>query len=158
MRIETVTSQGVSLRISRAELPESEPLTAETARAAVLEALRDAGQLPWEQMEIHLIQGEEEVLILAKPAAGLPFRFRFSCFSHLAAAAAYLPAALRSDAVYIDGGYELLLYSASPSLPNAVYEFGEPMPCSPELTAHLLEQGDVIAADDAAAVLQKWFC
>ena len=60
--------------------------------------------------------------------------------------------------MYIDGGFELLLYPTASPLPNALYEFGEALSCTPELAAHLLEQGEVIAEKNAAAVLQRYFC
>ena len=158
MTIETVTPQAVSLRISRSEFPGRETLSAEEAREAVTRALAGCGQPPWERMEISLFPGETEVLIIARPVSPCPCRFRFEQFSYLAAALAYLPEETASDALYIDGGYELLLYLAESALPNAVYEFGEPLPCSPELAAHLLEQGETIAEKDAVKTLREYFC
>lgn len=158
MMIETVTPQAVSLRISRSELHGRETLSPEEARAAVARALADCGQPPWERMEISCFPGETEVLVIARPVSPAPCRFRFRRFSHLAAAIAYLPAETVSDAVYIGGGYELLLYLAESALPNAVFEFGEARPCSPELASHLIEQGELIAEKDAVAVLRRHFC
>ncbi len=157
MRIETVTPRAVSLRISRSELNGRDTLTQEEARAAVADALTDSGQPLWERMEISVFPGRTELLVIARPVSPSPCRFRFRRFSHLAAALAYLPPETDSDAVYIDGGFELLLYLSRSALPNAVFEFGEPLPCSPELAAHLVEQGEVIAEKNAVAELRAHF-
>lgn len=158
MVIETVTTQAVSLRISRAELGGRRSMTQEEAREAVARALADSGQPPWARMEISLFPAEDELLLIARPVSPCPCRFRFSLFADLAAAIAYLPPETDADAVYICGGYELLLYLAESALPNAVYEFGDPLPCTPELAAHLAEQGDLIARENAVALLQNYFC
>ena len=158
MVIETVTPQAVSLRISRAELDGRRTMTQQEAREAVLRALTDSGQPPWLRMEISLFPAEEELLLIARPVSPCPCRFRFQCFNDLTAALAYLPTETDSDVVYIEGGYELLLYLAESALPNALYEFGEPLPCTPELAAHLTEQGELIARENAVSLLQKYFC
>ena len=158
MVIETVTPQAVSLRISRAELDGRRTMTQQEAREAVLRALTDSGQPPWLRMEISLFPAEEELLLIARPVSPCPCRFRFQRFSDLAAALVYLPAETDSDVVYIEDGYELLLYLAESALPNALYEFGEPLDCTPELAAHLSEQGDLIARENAVSLLQRYFC
>ena len=158
MVIETVTPQAVSLRISRAELDGRRTMTQNEAREAVLRALTDSGQPPWLRMEISLFPGEDELLLIARPVSPCPCRFRFRSFSDLAAAVAYLPKETDADLVYMDGGYELLLYLAESVLPNALYEFGEPHPCTPELAAHLTEQGELILTENAVSVLQRYFC
>ena len=109
-------------------------------------------------MEISLFPAEDELLLIARPVSPCPCRFRFRLLNDLAAAAAYLPPETDADLVYVRGGYELLLYPAESALPNAVFEFGEPLPCTPELAAHLTEQGDLIARENAAALLQQYFC
>lgn len=157
MTIETVTPQAVSLRISRSELGGRDTLSADEARRAVERAIAGSGQKPWERMEISVFPGESELLVIARPVSPCPCRFRFERFSDLLGALAYLAPETVSDAVYIGGGYELLLYLAESALPNAVFEFGEALPCSPELAAHLLEHGDRIAEKDAAAVLRRVF-
>ena len=158
MMIETVTPQAVSLRISRSELGGRETPTPDEARDAVARALLGSGQSAWARMEISLFPADDELLLIARPVSPCPCRFRFDRFGELTAALAYLPPETDSDAVYIDGGYELLLYLAESSLPNAVFEFGKPLQCSTELAAHLLEHGDVIAEKNAVSVLQRYFC
>ena len=158
MVIETVTTRAVSLRISRAELGGRRTMTQEEAREAVARALTDSGQPPWARMEISLFPAEDELLLIARPVSPCPCRFRFRLLNDLAAAAAYLPPETDADLVSIGGGYELLLYLAESALPNAVYEFGDPLPCTPELASHLAEQGDLIARENAISVLQKYFC
>ena len=44
------------------------------------------------------------------------------------------------------------------ALPNALFEFGEPLPCTEELYAHIGEHGDVVARRDAVGTLQRYFC
>lgn len=44
------------------------------------------------------------------------------------------------------------------ALPNALFEFGEPLPCTTELYAHIGEHGDVVARRDAVRTLQRYFC
>ena len=158
MVIETVTPQAVSLRISRAELDGRRTMTRQEAREAVSRALKESGQPPWLRMEISLFPAEEELLLIARPVSPCPCRFRFQQFGDLAAAVAYLSPETDSDVVYIENGYELLLYLAESALPNALYEFGEPLPCTPELAAHLSEQGDLIARENAVGLLQRYFC
>ena len=76
----------------------------------------------------------------------------------LAAALGCFPAGLDSDVVYIDGGWELFVRTGDEALPNALFEFGEPLPCTEELYAHIGEHGDVVARRDAVGTLQRYFC
>lgn len=85
-----------------------------------------------------------------------PVQLHFLCFSHLAAAADYLPAHIRSDLYALPDGFDLLLYDA-PELPNAVYEFGEALPCPPSIPEHLAKQGELIIGKRAVSVLQRAF-
>lgn len=48
--------------------------------------------------------------------------------------------------MYIDGSWELFVRAGDEVLPNALFEFGEPLPCTEELYAHIGEHGDVVAA------------
>ena len=49
-------------------------------------------------------------------------------------------------------------FAGDETLPNALFEFGEPLPCTEELYAHIGEHGDVVARRDAVATLQRYFC
>lgn len=158
MRIETVTKHAVSLRISRSELKSSDALTESDALDAVLQALADSGLTPWDAADIQLFPGKDEILILAKPKKLLPCRFRFDCFHHLVNAVNYVSPDTPSDLLYFNGQYELLLYRSETALPNALYEYGTPLSCSPTLAAHLLEQGERIAARNAVSLIQRHFC
>lgn len=156
MRIETVTPQAVRLRISRSELCGRRTLTDEQARLAVSEALEESGEPPWEQMEVTVFPGIGEVLVIARRVRQEPLRFRFRRFSELAAALDYLPAQARADIYALPDGFELLLRCAGQP-PNAFFEFGEALPCPPEIAAHLTEQGERIAEDVDAAFLRRPF-
>ena len=60
--------------------------------------------------------------------------------------------------VYIAGGWELFTRAEDALLPNAVFEFGEALPCSGQLYEHIGEHGDVVARRDAVGTLQRYFC
>ena len=98
------------------------------------------------------------MLLIARPISTPPRRFRFRSFADLTAALGCFPAGLDSDVVYIDGGWELLVRTGDEALPNALFEFGEPLPCTEELYAHIGEHGDVVARRDAVGTLQRYFC
>ena len=109
-------------------------------------------------MEIELFAAETEVLLIARPVLFQPRRFRFRTFDDLAAALSFFPERVDSDVVYIDGGFELLMRDESDTLPNALFEFGEELPCTAELCAHITEHGDVVAEKNAVETLQRYFC
>ena len=52
--------------------------------------------------------------------------------------------------------FQLIVHRSEAGLPNALYEFGELCPCTPELAAHLKEQG-VVIAENALPVLRRYF-
>ena len=52
--------------------------------------------------------------------------------------------------------FQLIVHRSEAGLPNALYEFGELCPCTPELAAHLKEHG-VVIAENALPVLRKYF-
>ena len=158
MTIETVTPQAVAISISRAELAPRETLSPGQAREAVRCALLSGGQETWAKMEIELFAAETEVLLIARPVLFQPRRFRFRTFDDLAAALSFFPERVDSDVVYIDGGFELLMRDESDTLPNALFEFGEELPCTAELCAHIAEHGDVVAEKNAVETLQRYFC
>lgn len=157
MTIETVTPKAVAISISRAELGTRETLSPTQAREAVRCALLSGGQEPWAKMEIELFAAETEVLLIARPVSFQPRRFRFQSFDDLAAALSFFPEGVESDVVYIDGGFELLMREED-TLPNALFEFGEELPCTTELCAHISEHGDIVAEKNAVETLQRYFC
>ena len=55
-------------------------------------------------------------------------------------------------------GHAVFVRAEDEALPNALFEFGEPLPCTEELYAHIGEHGDVVARRDAVATLQRYFC
>ena len=156
MIIETVTAQAVSLRISREELGERDTITPREARAAVVRALESSGKRPWRRMEISLFPAEEELLLIARPLDVQLYCFRFESFRHLLAASAYIDDATPCDVVFFDDAFHLFVYRGEAGLPNALYEFGEVSPCSPELAAHRKEHG-VVIAENALPVLRRYF-
>lgn len=158
MTIETVTPQAVAISISRTELGNQETISPNQAREAVRCALISGGQEPWAKMEIELFAAETEVLLIARPVSFQPRRFRFHSFDDLAAALSFFPEDITSDVIYIDGGFELLMREESDMLPNALFEFGEELPCTAELCAHISEHGDVVAETNAVETLQRYFC
>ncbi len=117
------------------------------------------GLAPWTSMKIELFVAEKEVLLIARPISDPPRRFRFRSFADLTAALGCFPAGLDSDVVYIDGSWELFVRAEDEVLPNALFEFGEPLPCTEELYAHIGEHGDVVARRrNAIATLRRYFC
>ena len=156
MIIETVTAQAVSLRIPRAELGGRDTITPGEARAAVAHALASSGKRPWKRMEISLFACDAELLLIARPVEAQLCRFRFERFEDLLAASAYIPDAVSCDAVFAEGAFQLVIRRGGAGLPNALFEFGEPMACTPELAEHLKEHG-VVLAENALPVLRKFF-
>lgn len=156
MIIETVTTQAVSLRIPREELGARDTISPREARAAVAHALESSGKRPWRKMEISLFASEQELLLIARPVENTISRFRFQSFADLLRAAGYMDAATSCDAVYAEGAFQLIIRRGETGLPNALYEFGEPLPCTPELAAHLTEHG-VLIVEDALPILRRYF-
>ena len=133
MLVETADTSAVAMRIARAEWA---ALSEDDIRTAVGSALETHGLAPWTSMKIELFVAEKEVLLIARPISTPPRRFRFHSFADLTAALGCFPAGLDSDVVYIDGGWELFVRAGDEALPNALFEFGEPLPCTEELYAH----------------------
>lgn len=131
MLVETADAGAVAMRISRAEWA---ALREADIRTAVDSALETHGLAPWTSMKIELFVAEKEVLLIARPISDPPRRFRFRSFADLTAALGCFPAGLDSDVVYIDGGWELFVRAEDEALPNALFEFGEPLPCTEERT------------------------
>ena len=156
MIIETVTAQAVSLRISREELGPRDTITPREARAAVAHALESSGKRPWKRMEISLFPAERELLLIARPVEVQVYRFRFRHFSHLLAASAYIDPNVPCDVLFAEDVFQLIVHRSEAGLPNALYEFGELCSCTPELAAHLKEQG-VVIAENALPVLRRYF-
>lgn len=98
------------------------------------------------------------MLLIARPVSDPPRRFRFVSFADLTAALGCCPERIDSDVVYIAGGWELFTHAEDTLLPNAVFEFGEALPCSGQLYAHIREHGDVVARRNAIATLRRYFC
>lgn len=155
MLVETADTSAVAMRIARAEWA---ALSEDDIRTAVGSALETHGLAPWTSMKIELFVAKKEVLLIARPISVPPRRFRFRSFADLTAALGCFPAGLDSDVVYIDGGWELFVRAEDEALPNALFEFGEPLPCTEELYAHIGEHGDVVARCDAVGTLQRYFC
>ena len=155
MLVETADAAAVAMRITRAEWA---ALREADIRAAVDHALETRGLAPWTSMKIELFVAEKEVLLIARPISTPPRRFRFRSFADLTAALGCFPAGLDSDVVYIAGGWELFTRAEDALLPNAVFEFGEALPCSGQLYAHIREHGDVVARRNAIATLRRYFC
>lgn len=155
MLVETADAAAVAMRITRAEWA---ALREADIRAAVDHALETHGLAPWTSMKIELFVAEKEVLLIARPISTPPRRFRFRSFADLTAALGCFPDGIDSDVVYIAGGWELFTHAEDTLLPNAVFEFGEALPCTVALYAHIREHGDVIARRNAAETLRRYFC
>lgn len=155
MLVETADAAAVAMRITRAEWA---ALREADIRAAVDHALETRGLAPWTSMKIELFVAEKEVLLIARPVSDPPRRFRFGSFADLTAALGCFPEGIDSDVVYIAGGWELFTHAEDALLPNAVFEFGEVLPCSGQLYAHIREHGDVVARRNAIATLRRYFC
>ena len=156
MIIETVTAQAVSLRIPREELGARDTITPREARAAVARALESSGKRPWKRMEISLFSAGQELLLIARPVDAQLYRFRFQSFAHLLAASAYIDQSVSCDVVFAEDAFQLIVRRSEAGLPNALYEFGEACPCTPELATHLKEHG-VLIAENALPVLREYF-
>ena len=98
------------------------------------------------------------MLLIARRVSDPPRRFRFGSFADLTAVLSCCPEGIDSDVVYIAGGWELFTRAEDALLPNAVFEFGEALPCSRQLYAHIREHGDVIVRHSAVETLQRYFC
>ena len=155
MLVETADTSAVAMRISRAEWA---ALREADIRTAVDSALETHGLAPWTSMKIELFVAKKEVLLIARPVSDPPRRFRFGSFADLTAALGCCPEGIDSDVVYIAGGWELFTRAEDALLPNAVFEFGEALPCSGQLYAHIREHGDVVARRNAIAMLRRYFC
>lgn len=155
MLVETADAGAVVMRIARAEWA---VLSETDIRTAVRSALETHGLTPWTSMKIELFVAEKEVLLIARPISVPPRRFRFRSFADLTTALGCFPDGIDSDVVYIDGGWELFVRAEDEALPNALFEFGEPLPCTDELCAHIGEHGDVVARRDAVQTLRRYFC
>ena len=155
MLVETADTSAVAMRIARAEWA---ALSEDDIRTAVGSALETHGLAPWTSMKIELFVAKKEVLLIARPVSDPPRRFRFGSFADLTAALGCCPEGIDSDVVYIAGGWELFTRAEDALLPNAVFEFGEALPCSGQLYAHIREHGDVVARRNAIATLQRYFC
>ena len=95
------------------------------------------------------------MLLIARPVSDPPRRFRFGSFADLTAALGCFPEGIDSDVVYIAGGWELFTHAEDTLLPNAVFEFGEALPCSGQLYAHIGEHRDVIVRPSAGGTLRR---
>ena len=93
------------------------------------------------------------MLLIARPVSDPPRRFRFGSFADLTAALGCCPEGIDSD-----GGWELFTRAEDALLPNAMFEFGEALPCSGQLYAHIREHGDVIVRHSAVETLRRYFC
>ena len=155
MLVETADTSAVAMRIPRSEWA---ALREADIRAAADSALETHGLAPWTSMKIELFVAEKEVLLIARPVSDPPRRFRFVSFADLTAALGCCPEGIDSDVVYIAGGWELFTRAEDALLPNAVFEFGEALPCSGQLYAHIREHGDVVARRNAIATLRRYFC
>ena len=155
MLVETADTSAVAMRIARAEWA---ALREADIRTAVGSALETHGLASWTSMKIELFVAKKEVLLIARPVSDPPRRFRFGSFADLTAALGCCPEGIDSDVVYIAGGWELFTRAEDALLPNAVFEFGEALPCSGQLYAHIREHGDVVARRNAIATLRRYFC
>ena len=102
------------------------------------------------------------MLLIARPVSDPPRRFRFGSFADLTAALSCCPDGIDSDVVYIAGGWELFTHAEDTLLPNAVFEFGEALPCTVALYAHIRSPGatppkrfGVISADFALFICRR---
>ena len=107
-------------------------------------------------MEISLFSAGQELLLIARPVDAQLYRFRFQSFAHLLAASAYIYERVPCDVVFAEDAFQLIVRRSEAGLPNALYEFGEACPCTPELATHLKEHG-VLIAENALPVLREYF-
>ena len=94
MSTKSIHPYAVALYYTQAELQElglEMPVTAQTARRLVSNALCGSGREPWSGMEVDLFSYEDAVLLLARPSQESAHCFLFRDFEELLAAVRCLP-------------------------------------------------------------------
>jgi len=162
MYIETVSPSAVAICLPREELELrgiEQEISAGSARDLVRQVLREAGQEPWQDMEIELFSREGDILIMARPAALSSALFAFPSGEIAIQAALACPAGLPSSLFTLDGAYYLAVRCDERKVPNVLYEYGEAaLPGKAErLLAHLREHGACLIDGGAADKLKGWF-
>ncbi|MCL2344127.1 MAG: adaptor protein MecA [Firmicutes bacterium] len=160
MYIETVSPNAVAICLLKEEIELrgiAQSMSAGSARELVRQVLREAGQEPWQDMEIELFSRDGDVLIMARPAAGGCALFVFSAGETAVQAALACPAGLPSSLLTQDGRYYLALRCDEQSVPNVLYEYGEAIPKAERLLAHLREHGACLIDSGAVDALKGWF-
>lgn len=157
---DTITDRAVALSFSSDELEElglSEQFTEQEVRALVQNVLLSCGKAPWPDIDAELYQRGIHYFLLAHPARFGLVCFRFSEFEDLLSAIALCPTPLPSSLTYDDGDYLLFVRRGTHSLPTALYEFAEAVPCSTLEAAHWKEQSDLLIAEHAMSTLLEKF-
>jgi len=160
MYIETVSASAVAICLPREDL-ELRGIAAAIgpgpARELVRKVLRDAGQEPWQDMEIELYTRDGDVLIMARPATLCCTLFVFPSGELLIQAADACPGGLPSSAFTRDGKFYLSLRCDERSVPSRLYEFGETLPRAERYITHLREHGECLIDSGAVDTLKRWF-
>lgn len=149
MRTVQVTDKAVTIRLSGEPVPDKRALAGMVRRA-----LEGEGLVPWGETEAECFSDGEETLIIARPGRARR-AFFFRDLEALLAGVLCCPAGESSLYAAPGGGY--LLMAAPEIVRPGLYEFGAPVPMSPEREAHLREHGRCIAAAEAAADLRRHF-
>lgn len=160
MSTKSIHSHAVALYYTQAELQElglDLPVTAQTARRLVSNALCISGREPWSEMEVDLFSYEDALLLLARPSPETAHCFLFSDFETLLTAARCLPETTPSTLLWADGNFFLFLGVCSMQGIGALYEFGQPVCCTPEQAAHLAEHGNILIGSRAIFTLGRYF-
>lgn len=160
MSTKNIHSHAVALYYTREELRElglEMPVTAQTARRLVSNALRGCGRDPWPEMEVDLFSCRDALLLLARPCPKTAHCFLFRDFEDLLAAVRCLPETTPSTLLWADGNFFLFLGVCSVQGVSALYEFGQPVCCTPEQSAHLAEHGKVLIDNRAVFTLCRYF-
>lgn len=160
MSTKSIHPYAVALYYTQAELQElglEMPVTAQTARRLVSNALCGSGREPWSGMEVDLFSYEDAVLLLARPSQESAHCFLFRDFEELLAAVRCLPETAPSTLLWADGNFFLFLGVCSMQGIGALYEFGQPVCCTPEQSAHLAEHGNILIGSRAIFTLGRYF-
>jgi hypothetical protein len=147
MRQVEVGKNMVSLRFSGEPVPQGQAL-----QRLIYEALRQAGEEPWEELEMDCFSAGAESVVLARP--GQPYRrcFFFPDWESLLGVASGCPAG-ESYLYQAEGGYVLAVARRAMGL--SLYEFGQRLARGALWECHAQEQGQCLMEKNAIEMLHR---
>lgn len=158
--METITNYAVAICLSRDELLSQgfgESISEKAAMEMVRQTLISRGEDPWQNMEIEVFTGEEELLLMARPVSLSVYCFIFRDFESIISAISSFQESPPSFITYLEGSYYLLMRMKQGAAPMALYEYGQGLSCSDLLAVHITEHGRLIAGGDAVSMIRQSF-